>query len=93
VTPPKDKTQEQGPQAEAEELREEIAETREGLGDTVEQLAQKADVKAQAHAKVDETKQHAQAQVHQVKEKPAPVAAAIGAVIGGLLLLLWLRRR
>ena len=67
-------------------------ETREELGDTVEQLAQKADVKGQAQAKVDETKQQAQASVDAVKENPAPLAA-IGAGVAALLLLLWLRRR
>ena len=80
-------------------MREEIEETREDLGDTVEQLAQKADVKAQAQAKVDETKQQAQAKVEETKqqaqakvtrpENPAPVAG-IAAGVAGLLLLLWL---
>lgn len=39
-----------GEQKSPEELRQEIAETREGLGDTVEALAEKTDVKAQAKA-------------------------------------------
>jgi len=92
MTPPQEKTQDQDPQAEAEELREEIDETREDLGDTVEQIAQKADVKSQAQAKVDDTKQQAQAQVQQVKDNPAPVAG-IAAAVAGLLVLLWLLRR
>jgi hypothetical protein len=39
-----------------EEIRHDIEETREELGETVETLAHKADVKAQAKAKVDEVK-------------------------------------
>jgi septal ring factor EnvC (AmiA/AmiB activator) len=39
-----------------EELQREIEHTREELGDTVEQLAAKADVKAQAKQKLEDTK-------------------------------------
>ena len=73
------------PHTEADELRDEIAETREGLGDTVEQLAQKADVKGPAHAKVDQTQA-------KIEENKVPIAG-IAAAIGGLVLLLWLLRR
>jgi len=40
-----------------EQLREEIEETRRELGDTVEALAAKADVKARMHEKVESTKE------------------------------------
>jgi Protein of unknown function (DUF3618) len=40
-----------------EELRVEIEETRRELGDTVEALAAKADVKARVHDKVESTKE------------------------------------
>ena len=40
-----------------EQLREEIEETRRELGDTVEALAAKADVKARAREKVESTKE------------------------------------
>ena len=40
-----------------EEIRADIERTREELGDTTAAVAQKADVKAQAKAKVDETRQ------------------------------------
>ncbi len=40
-----------------DQIREEIAATREELGDTVEALAAKTDVKAQARQKMDETKE------------------------------------
>jgi ElaB/YqjD/DUF883 family membrane-anchored ribosome-binding protein len=39
-----------------EQIQREIEETRERLGDTVEALAQKADVKAQAKEKIAETR-------------------------------------
>ncbi|MGN6871089.1 MAG: DUF3618 domain-containing protein [Solirubrobacteraceae bacterium] len=42
-----------------EQLREEIEETRRELGDTVEALAAKADVKARVKDKVDATKESA----------------------------------
>ena len=40
-----------------EQLREEIEETRRELGDTVEALAAKADVKTRVHEKVESTKE------------------------------------
>ena len=49
------------------EIRAEIEETRQELGDTVEALAEKTDVKAQAKAKVDDVKGQAQAKVEDVK--------------------------
>lgn len=77
-----------------DQLRGEIAETREVLGETVEALATKADVKSQAKEKVEEQKARAQAKfgeaTERVKEKPAPVAAVAGGVVA--LLLLALRR-
>jgi ElaB/YqjD/DUF883 family membrane-anchored ribosome-binding protein len=39
-----------------EQIQSEIAQTREELGDTIEALAQKADVKAQARERIEETK-------------------------------------
>jgi ElaB/YqjD/DUF883 family membrane-anchored ribosome-binding protein len=88
----------------ADQLRGEIAETREDLGDTVEALAAKTDVKAQAKAKVDEQKaqlkdKQDQAQqkvdetVAQAKENPTPYAAVAGGVVAFLLLVLLLKRR
>ena len=80
-----------------DQLRGEIAEAREELGDTVEALAAKADVKAQAKDKVDEQKARAQAKVDettaQVKDNPTPVAAVAGGVVAFLLLVLLLKRR
>jgi ElaB/YqjD/DUF883 family membrane-anchored ribosome-binding protein len=51
-----------------EELRAEIERTQEQLGDTVEALAQKTDVKAQASARIDAAKESVQQTVHGVQE-------------------------
>jgi ElaB/YqjD/DUF883 family membrane-anchored ribosome-binding protein len=56
------------------EIREEIDQTREELGDTVEALAEKTDVKAQAKAKVDDVKYQAKSKVEDVKAKAKEVA-------------------
>lgn len=48
-----------------EQLQREIEQTREQLGDTVEALARKADIKAQARQKVEQTK----ASVTEKKER------------------------
>jgi ElaB/YqjD/DUF883 family membrane-anchored ribosome-binding protein len=56
------------------EIRTEIDQTREELGDTVEALAEKTDVKAQAKAKVEDVKTQAKAKVEEVKAKAAEAA-------------------
>jgi dsDNA-specific endonuclease/ATPase MutS2 len=85
--------------SEREALLEEIEETREELGATVEALAEKADVKAVVHEKVDEGKEQLRrkelelrSKLHQALDGPA-VPAAIAAVAGVLLLVSWRRRR
>jgi ElaB/YqjD/DUF883 family membrane-anchored ribosome-binding protein len=89
---------------EAQELRRDIAETREELGETVEALAHKTDVKGQAKAKVDEVRgkvagatpeqaRGAAAQVtERVKKRPAP-SAAVGALLFGIVIGWMLARR
>jgi ElaB/YqjD/DUF883 family membrane-anchored ribosome-binding protein len=52
-----------------EEIRADIEETREQLGETVEALAAKADVKGQAKAKVDDTKERFKRTAGDAKEK------------------------
>jgi hypothetical protein len=52
-----------------EEIRADIAETREEVGDTVEALAAKSDVKAQARARVEEIKGNVKAKADQAKAK------------------------
>ena len=50
-----------------EQIRADIDKTRAELGDTVEALAEKTDVKAQAKAKVEDVKEQAKAKVEEVK--------------------------
>lgn len=52
-----------------EEIRKDIEETREELGDTAAALAAKADVKGQAKAKVEEAKQTAREKKEQFASK------------------------
>jgi transposase-like protein len=86
-----------------EEIRQEIKETREELGDTVAAVAEKTDVKKQAKAKVDDLKAQARAAVPEsptegaqqaralAKQNPTPLAIA-GVVVGLLVLWRLLRR-
>ena len=69
-----------------EELRREIERTRRELGETVDALSHKADVKEQARIKKDEVRQ-------QVSENPVPLVAVAGGVVALLLLLRLVRRR
>jgi ElaB/YqjD/DUF883 family membrane-anchored ribosome-binding protein len=64
-----------------EEIREEIEATRQQLGDTVEALSAKTDVKAQAKAKVDQVKtkvaefgNDTQAKAGEAKAKAADIS-------------------
>jgi hypothetical protein len=75
-------TQQQTP----EEIRREIERTRRELGDTVDALSHKADVKEQARLKKEEVQQ-------RVSANPAPLAAVIGGGIALLLLMRLIRRR
>jgi MYXO-CTERM domain-containing protein len=84
-------------QTDPEQLRREIEEIRRELGETVAQLANKADVKAQAREKVDEVKAAAQRHTpdsarggaQQVaagaRQHPTPIAVG-GALVLGLLI-------
>ena len=75
-----------GPPDDLEQLRTEIEQTREHLGDTVDQLTAKADVKAQAQAKAadltqrakdtaGQTRKHAVDTVGQVRQQAADTAS------------------
>ena len=59
-----------GPAADAE-LREDIERTREQLGETVEALAAKTDVKARARKKVSQAKEQATARAAAAQEQAA----------------------
>ena len=76
----------QGQQQTPEELRREIERTRRELGETVEALSHKANVKEQARLKKEEVQE-------RVSSNPVPLAAVIGGGIALLLLLRLLRRR
>jgi ElaB/YqjD/DUF883 family membrane-anchored ribosome-binding protein len=86
-------------QREREALIDEIEETREQLGATVEALAQKADVKGQVQEKVEEGKEQLHRKQDEVTAtlreaiRKSPVQAAIAAVAGLLLLRRRRRRR
>src|SRR3954447_4020523 len=84
------------PPSEREALLEEIEETREELGATVEALAHKADVKAAVHEKVEEGKEQLHRKEIEVKSKlrhafDGPVVPGAIAAVAGLLLLVSLR--
>ena len=80
-------------------LREDIRQTRADLGETVQALAAKADVKARAREQVEQTKQRARAQVHdasvKVRRNAVPLAAALvaGVALVGVILIVRGRRR
>ena len=69
-----------------EEIRAEIERTRRELGDTVDALSHKTNVKEQARIKKDEIQE-------RVSSNPAPVIAIIGGGLALLLLLRMLRNR
>lgn len=62
-----------------EQLRSEIAETREDLGETVEQLAAKADVKARGQEAVDDAKGRARDEVEDRKDRVRQAAQRVQA--------------
>jgi hypothetical protein len=69
-----------------EEIRREIERTRRELGETVEALSHKADVKEQARLKKEEVQ-------GRVASNPAPIAAVIGGLIALLVVRRLIRRR
>ena len=84
----------------AQELEQEIERTRDHLGQTVDELAGKADVKARARARAAEVRARAQdraaemsGRVRQSKvlQRRWPVAVAAGVLIAGSVIIL--RRR
>jgi hypothetical protein len=68
-----------------EEIRADIEETREDLGDTVEALAAKTDVKAHAQAKAEEVKQ-------KTAEKRVPIAAVGAGIALAVVAIVIIRR-
>ena len=79
-------TQEQAQQQSPEEIRREIERTRRELGDTVEALSHKADVKEQARQKKAEMQE-------RVKSNPTPLLVVVGGAVALLVLVRVLRSR
>jgi Protein of unknown function (DUF3618) len=69
-----------------DEIRREIERTRRELGDTVDALSQKANVKEQTRLKKDEVQE-------KVASNPAPIVAAIGGLVALVVLVRLIRRR
>jgi ElaB/YqjD/DUF883 family membrane-anchored ribosome-binding protein len=65
-----------GGKPDVEALRAEIKQTRAELGETVQALAAKADVKARAKEQVEQTKQKVKAQAAEATEKVRDAALA-----------------
>ena len=84
-----------------EEIQTDIEQQREQLAQTVDQLGHKLDVKAQGKAKVEDVKAQTQAKIAEVRDisttdegKPRPeVFGAAAAVVVGVAMIIWLRRR
>jgi hypothetical protein len=86
----------------AQELEQEIERTREHLGDTIDELAGKADIKARARARAAEVKARAadvsgrvrqsKAVQSQVLRRRWPVAVAAGVLIAGSVIIARRRR-
>jgi Protein of unknown function (DUF3618) len=78
-------------------LRAEIEHTRADLGETVQALAAKADVKARmrngVHEMSDRGRELAVRFGDSVRRRPVPIVAAVGAAIAILALLRWRRNR
>ncbi len=63
-----------GPPDDPDQLKTEIEKTRQQLGDTVDQLAAKADVKARSQAKMADVTQRARDKTSQVRQLAAAAA-------------------
>jgi ElaB/YqjD/DUF883 family membrane-anchored ribosome-binding protein len=59
-----------------DEIRRDIEHTREGLAETAAALAERADVKARAHEKLEETKARLSGKVDEAKAKVSGTAGA-----------------
>ena len=75
----------------ADELRQEIEQTRQRLGETVDELAAKADVKARARAKLAEVS--GQVTQSQIVRNYWPVAVAAGVLAAGAVIIWQVRKQ
>jgi Protein of unknown function (DUF3618) len=67
----------------AQQLQQEIERTREQLGETVEQLAAKADVKARAHDKAAELSGRTKSKASQARKEAAARAGSVRSQLAG----------
>jgi Protein of unknown function (DUF3618) len=74
----------------ADELEQGIERTREHLGETIEELAGKADMKARARARAADVSDRVRQS--QVLQRRWPVAVVAGVLIAGSVII-WRRRR
>jgi hypothetical protein len=106
MTGPDTSQREPGPDAGIDDIQADIEHTREELGETVEALSAKLDVKERTKQKAIETKDRIAEKTHETKErvvqatqrmrsgnsgKPVVAIAAAAAVIVGVVV--WTRRR
>jgi len=80
------------PKPTIEELRAEIKQTRAELGQTVQALAAKADVKARAREQVEVARERALETV-RINQVPIAIAVAGAMAVVGIILVLRGRRR
>lgn len=82
------------PGTDVEQIQAEIEKTRQALGETLEALSAKTDVKARVGAKVDHTRTRLReaARDDQGDLKPAIPAAAAVVAVGIVVLLAWRSR-
>ena len=92
-----DTTPEPGPDAGIDEIRADIAETREHLGDTVSALGAKLDVKGRAEEKAAEVKESvvtgAQNAKESVRAHPVMPISLIAGVAAVVVTIVVVRRR
>jgi Protein of unknown function (DUF3618) len=102
VSQPDPARPEPGPDADIDEIQTDITQTRKELGETVEALSAKMDVKQRTKDKAAETKEAVLDKAHAVQHATiedgrakvtAPAAAVIVVGTGALVWFLWRRRR
>ncbi len=101
MSQPESARPEPGPEANIDDIQTDIEQTRKDLGETVEALSAKMDVKQRTKDKAAETKEAVVDKAHAVQHATiddgrakvtVPVAAVAVVGVGALVWLLWRRR-